>query len=91
MLRPATPLSILFFAAFALLLLSTLSTPIVKSIPLATYCGVDLGVFGYCKGSDCHGPLIGYSTGMFGPLITARCGIIDVLIQRHVRRSFSNV
>ncbi|KAF1966927.1 pali-domain-containing protein [Bimuria novae-zelandiae CBS 107.79] len=62
MLRPATPLSILFFAAFVLLLLSTLSTPIIKSIPLATFRGVRFGTFGYCDGSHCKGPMIGYDT-----------------------------
>ena len=64
MLRPATPLSILFFAAFVLLLLSTLSTPVIKGIPLATYQGVQFGVLGYCDADGkCHGPMIGYSTG----------------------------
>ena len=63
MLRPATPLSILFFAAFALLLLSTLSTPIIRGIPLATFKGVDFGVFGYCENGKCRGPMIGYDTG----------------------------
>ncbi|KAF1958746.1 pali-domain-containing protein [Byssothecium circinans] len=67
MLRPATPLSILFFAAFALLLLSTLSTPIIRGIPLATFKGVDFGVFGYCENGQCRGPMIGYDTdGLFG-------------------------
>ncbi|KAF2271213.1 pali-domain-containing protein [Lojkania enalia] len=66
MLRPATPLSILFFTAFVLLLLSTLSTPIIRGIPLATFRGVNFGVFGYCDGSDCDGPMIGYDTdGLF--------------------------
>ncbi|KAF2839178.1 pali-domain-containing protein [Patellaria atrata CBS 101060] len=62
MLRPATPLSILFFAAFVLLLLSTLSTPIIKAIPLATVEGVNFGVLGYCRGDDCSGISVGYST-----------------------------
>lgn len=65
MLRPATPLSIVFLAAFVLLLLSTLSTPVIKSIPLASYQGVNLGVLGYCKeDGTCKGPVIGYSTGV---------------------------
>jgi hypothetical protein len=66
MLRPATPLSILFFVAFVLLLLATLSTPIIKSIPLATYRGSNFGVLGYCENgnSGCKGPMIGYNTGM---------------------------
>ena len=63
MLRPATPLSILFFAAFVLLLLSTLSTPVIRQIPLATFRGVNFGVLGYCNGTDCSGPMIGYDTG----------------------------
>ncbi|KAI7052590.1 hypothetical protein KC366_g45 [Hortaea werneckii] len=48
LLRPATPLSIIFLAAFVLLLLSTLSTPIIKSIPIGTFQGYNFGVFGYC-------------------------------------------
>ncbi|RFU34501.1 hypothetical protein B7463_g1878, partial [Scytalidium lignicola] len=62
MLRPATPLSILLFAAFVLLLISVLSTPIIKSIPLGTFSGVDFGVFGYCNGNTCTGIEIGYNT-----------------------------
>jgi len=65
LLRPATPLTILFFAAFVLLLLSTLSTPIVKSIPLASFDGIDLGVFGYCTATACSNEQIGYNTGLF--------------------------
>jgi len=63
MLRPATPLSVLFFVAFCLLLLSTLSSPIIKSIPLATYRGIHFGVLGYCDNVDCKGPMVGYNTG----------------------------
>ncbi|KAK6085409.1 pH-response regulator protein palI/prr-5 [Seiridium cupressi] len=62
MLRPATPLAILLFAAFALLLLSVLSTPIIQAIPLGTFEGVNFGVFGYCKGSSCSPIEIGYDT-----------------------------
>ncbi|KAF4626691.1 hypothetical protein G7Y89_g11466 [Cudoniella acicularis] len=62
MLRPATPLTILLLAAFALLLISVLSTPIIKQIPLASFSGVDFGVFGFCKGSTCSGVEIGYNT-----------------------------
>lgn len=64
MLRPATPLSILFFVAFCLLLLTSLSTPVIKSIPLATYRGINFGVLGYCQNDGCFGPMIGYDTGM---------------------------
>ena len=66
MLRPATPLSILFFVAFVLLLLSTLSTPIIKAVPLATFEGVNFGVFGYCDGDKCSGLRLGYGTGTCG-------------------------
>ncbi|KAB2580358.1 hypothetical protein BFW01_g3384 [Lasiodiplodia theobromae] len=62
LLRPATPLSILFLAAFALLLLSTISTPIIKAIPLAEFDGVTYGVFGYCEGDSCSSMGIGYTT-----------------------------
>jgi hypothetical protein len=65
LLRPATPLSVLLFIAFVLLLLSTLSTPVIKAIPLATYQNVDFGVFGYCKDSECSKAKIGYDTGRF--------------------------
>lgn len=72
MLRPATPLSILFFVAFCLLLLSTLSTPIIKSIPLATYRGIHFGVLGYCENGKCDGPMIGYNTeSLFGDAPTS--------------------
>lgn len=64
LLKPATPLSVLLFIAFALLLLSTLSTPVIKAIPLATYQNVDFGVFGYCRGSQCIPARVGYDTGM---------------------------
>lgn len=62
MLRPATPLSALLFVAFALLLLSVLSTPIIKAIPLCTFDGVSFGVFGYCNGDSCSKIEIGYDT-----------------------------
>lgn len=62
LLRPATPLTILFGIAFVLLLLATLSTPIIKAIPLASNNGVDYGVFGYCQGSTCSDVKVGYNT-----------------------------
>ncbi|OLN96458.1 pH-response regulator protein palI/prr-5 [Colletotrichum chlorophyti] len=67
MLRPATPMSLLLFAAFALMLLSTLSTPIIKAIPLGSFKGVNFGVFGVCKADgSCTGIEIGYNTaGLF--------------------------
>lgn len=70
LLKPATPLSVLLFIAFALLLLSTLSTPVIKAIPLATYQNVDFGVFGYCRASQCIPVRVGYDTGM--STVTAR-------------------
>ena len=65
MLRPATPLSVLLFIAFAFLLVASISTPIVKAIPLGTYNGVDFGVFGYCQGNKCSSIKIGYSMCKF--------------------------
>ncbi|KAF2861490.1 pali-domain-containing protein, partial [Piedraia hortae CBS 480.64] len=66
LLRPATPLALIFLAAFVCLLLSTLSAPIIHSIPLGSYQGYNFGVLGYCNGNDCHGPQLGYSTdGLF--------------------------
>lgn len=65
MLRPATPLTFLLFMAFVLLLISVISTPIVKGIPLASYEGVDFGVFGNCKGKTCTDIKVGYTTGTY--------------------------
>lgn len=72
MLRPATPLTILLFAAFVLLLISVLSTPIIKQIPLATFDGVDFGVFGFCKDGTCSPIEIGYSTGEWRAAVWSR-------------------
>ncbi|KAH7037494.1 SUR7/PalI family-domain-containing protein [Microdochium trichocladiopsis] len=63
MLRPATPLAILLFAAFALLLLATISTPIIKDIPLGEHGGFKFGVFGYCTRTRCSPFEIGYDPG----------------------------
>lgn len=68
LLKPATPLTILLLVAFALLLISCLSTPIVKGIPLATYSNVDYGVFGYCQSDVCTSIHVGYSTSELTPL-----------------------
>ena len=64
-LRPATPLSFALFVAFVLLLLATISTPILKIIPLAKVNGVTLGVFGYCapQPKGCTSIQIGYQVG----------------------------
>lgn len=62
MLRPATPLSVLLFVAFGLLLISVLSTPIIQAIPLGSFKTFNFGVFGYCNGSECSKIEIGYDT-----------------------------
>ena len=62
LLKPATPLTILLLIAFALLVLSVISTPIVKGIPLASFQNVDYGVFGYCKDNVCTDIHIGYTS-----------------------------
>ncbi|KAK5164289.1 regulator of ime2 [Saxophila tyrrhenica] len=87
MLRPATPLTIIFFLAFVLLLLSTLTTPIIQGIPLASYQGYNLGVFGWCKNGRCLPATIGYSTdGLFtGP------GADDFSLPQSTRNSLSSI
>lgn len=67
MLRPATPLAVLLFAAFALLVLATISTPIIKQIPLSSFNienfgDLSFGVFGYCTSAGCSPIEIGYDT-----------------------------
>lgn len=64
LLKPATPLTVLLLIAFVLLLLSVISTPIVKNIPLATFDNVEYGVFGYCKSGECTAIHVGYTTGL---------------------------
>lgn len=66
MLRPATPLAVLLAGAFGLLLISVLSTPIIKAIPLGEYVGVTFGVFGYCINNNarCSPIEIGYDEGL---------------------------
>ena len=71
MLRPATPLSRVCFVAYCLLLLSTISTPIIPAIPIATYRNINFGVVGYGPdGASCKGPMIGYDTGMLCDIST---------------------
>lgn len=65
MLRPATPLTILLFAAFVLLLISVISVPIVKPIVLGEFDGVSYGVFGHCKGDTCSKIEIGYNPSAY--------------------------
>ena len=62
MLRPATPLAGILFVALVLLVISIISTPLVKGIKIASDGGIDFGVFGYCKGDLCSGIKIGYNT-----------------------------
>lgn len=67
LLKPATPLTVLLLITFILLLLSVLSTPIIKTIPLATFQDVDFGVFGWCKNAKCSAIHVGYDTSqLFG-------------------------
>lgn len=61
MLRPATPLSLIFLVAFVFFLLASLSVPIVKNIPLGQHDDTVYGVFGFCKGDDCSDIGLGYS------------------------------
>jgi len=63
MLKPATPLTVLLFISFVFLLLSVLSTPVIKGIPIATFENVNFGVFGFCSPSSCSGIRVGYTTG----------------------------
>ncbi|CAG9940757.1 unnamed protein product [Clonostachys rosea f. rosea IK726] len=64
MLRPATPLSVMLFAALALQVLAVISTPVIKAIPLGSFGGYSFGVFGYCDAkSKCSSISIGYKIG----------------------------
>lgn len=81
MLRPATPLTILLLAAFGLLLLSVLSTPIISAIPLGTFGDYKFGVFGYCKGSTCSGIEIGYDGSLVPVPPIYVCVCTDMLPQ----------
>lgn len=74
LLKPATPLTILLLIAFVLLVLSVISTPIVKGIPLATFEDVDYGVFGYCKRGQCTAIHVGYNNGEF---LASSDGVLD--------------
>ncbi|CAK7245353.1 MAG: regulator of ime2 [Sporothrix thermara] len=63
MIRPATPLTVMLFAAFALLLVSVLSTPLIKGIPLGSFEGYNFGVFGFCRpDGSCSDFELGYDT-----------------------------
>ncbi|OJZ89030.1 hypothetical protein ASPFODRAFT_127548 [Aspergillus luchuensis CBS 106.47] len=88
LLKPATPLTILLLIAFALLLISVISTPIVKSIALARHDNIDYGVFGYCKGDVCTSIHVGYADG-FSDDITSEDGTFS--IAPGTRRSLSAI
>ncbi|KAF3923014.1 hypothetical protein ABW20_dc0103807 [Dactylellina cionopaga] len=87
MIRAATPLTILLFAAFALLLVSILSVPIIKPITLATYQDVSYGVFGYCVKDSCSPIEIGYNpdTALKDPSKT------DFTLPSNARHSLSSL
>lgn len=78
LLKPATPLTILLLIAFVLLLLSCLSTPIVKGIPVASFKDVDYGVFGYCKGDTCTDIHVGYTSSKSLPYVSA-CALLNFM------------
>ncbi|KAG6005727.1 hypothetical protein E4U21_007743 [Claviceps maximensis] len=63
MMQPATPLSVLLFAAFVLLVLSIISVPVTKFVPLGENKNVKYGVFGYCQGDKCSKIGLGYPSG----------------------------
>lgn len=60
---PALPLIIVIFVAFALLVVSVISAPIVKDIPIGSVNGVHFGIFGSCKQSTCSQYSVGYQSG----------------------------
>ena len=63
-LRPSTPLSVLLAAAFALLLVSVLSVPIIKSVPLGWFEDFSFGALGFCEpDGSCSSLSMGYDTG----------------------------
>ena len=82
MVKPATPLAIVLLIAFALLLLATLSTPVIKAIPLATDAGTTYGVFGFCPtASPCSSIGVGYRNDPNGRQ-EVNTGEIDANISR---------
>ncbi|MCJ1268888.1 regulator of ime2 [Lobaria immixta] len=91
MLRPATPLTVLLFVAFVLLLISVISTPVVKNIPLASFHGIDFGVFGYC-GKTCSGIKVGYSTSNINDVAgTGSSNGQDFSLPSNARSSLSSI
>ncbi|KAI5816292.1 SUR7/PalI family-domain-containing protein [Pyronema omphalodes] len=87
--RPATPLSVLLLGAFVLLLLSTLSTPIIGSINIATFGGVKFGVFGWCskRANTCSGVSFGYNMDQ----ILRDEGRTDFALPSGARNSLTNL
>lgn len=70
-LRPSTPLSVLLAAAFTLLLLATLSTPVIQSIPLGQFKDYSFGALGFCEPNNkCSSIGIGYDSGLFPVIYT---------------------
>lgn len=68
MLPPQTVLALLLASAFLLLLLATLSTPVIKPVPLGSTDGVRYGVWGFCTSgatATCSPITVGYDVGMF--------------------------
>jgi hypothetical protein len=60
-MRPATPLSLVFLAAAVLLLLTSLSTPVIRAFILGEHNGYTFGVWGFCNADGCSPVQIGYS------------------------------
>ena len=66
-MRPATPLSLVFLAAATLLLLTSLSTPVIRAFVLGANNGYSFGVWGFCKDDGCSPVQIGYSVDDITP------------------------
>lgn len=88
--HPATLLSALLLVAFGLLVVSVISTPIVRAITIATVDGVQYGVFGYCKGSSCSAIHIGYLSSELG-VAPHGCGHAADCWQTRATRRLSRV
>jgi hypothetical protein len=66
-MRPATPLSVVFLAAAVLLLLASLSTPVIRAFVLGENNGYSFGVWGFCDDDGCSPVQIGYSVDDIKP------------------------
>ncbi|KAJ5918331.1 hypothetical protein N7454_010706 [Penicillium verhagenii] len=91
LLKPATPLTVLLFIAFALMLITCISTPIIKGIPLATYKNVDYGVFGYCDGDACTGIHVGYTSSSEFDLPSSTRKSLSAILIVHPIAAFLNL